>query len=40
VQFKPGLIDAAGNVFEESTRGFLQSFMDRFGELVGKVAPR
>ena len=39
VQFKPGLIDGAAAVTDESTRGFLQSFMGRFADLVRKLAP-
>ncbi len=39
VTFKPNLIDADGNVGDESTRKFLRDFVDRFATLVGRLAP-
>jgi chromate reductase len=40
VQFKPGLIDDNGAITDESTRGFLKSFLDQFAALVSRlVAP-
>jgi chromate reductase, NAD(P)H dehydrogenase (quinone) len=39
VQFRPGLIEG-GRVTDDTTRGFLQSFMGRFGDLVARLAPR
>jgi len=38
VTFKPNLIDEHGNVGDESTRTFLQGFVDRFASLVGRLA--
>jgi chromate reductase, NAD(P)H dehydrogenase (quinone) len=40
VQFRPGLVDAAGAVTDETTRAFLQAYMTRFGDLVRRTAPR
>jgi len=39
IQFKPNLIDEAGNVTDESTKTFLQGFVDRFATLVERLAP-
>jgi chromate reductase len=39
IQFKPDLIDDHGNIADESTRNFLQGFVDRFATLVGKLKP-
>jgi chromate reductase len=38
VSFKPGLIDADGAIADESTRKFLQSFVDQFATLVARFA--
>ncbi len=38
ITWKEGLVDEAGTVTVEATRGFLQGFMDRFAGLVGKLA--
>jgi chromate reductase len=38
INFKDGLIDEAGNVTDESTRKFLQTFVDSFARLVGAMA--
>lgn len=37
VQFKPNLVDDQGNVSDETTKKFLQSFVDRFATLVTKL---
>lgn len=39
ITFKPNLIDAEGNIGDESTRTFLQGFVDRFAWLVGRLSP-
>jgi chromate reductase, NAD(P)H dehydrogenase (quinone) len=38
VAFRPGLIDADGAMADESTRKFLQSFVDQFAALVARFA--
>jgi chromate reductase len=38
VTFKPNLIDAEGNIGDESTRNFLEGFLDRFATLVGRLS--
>jgi chromate reductase, NAD(P)H dehydrogenase (quinone) len=38
VQFKPNLVDDEGNITDESTKTFLQGFVDRFATLVGKLS--
>ncbi len=37
VQFKPNLVDDQGNVSDETTKKFLQGFVDRFATLVTKL---
>jgi chromate reductase, NAD(P)H dehydrogenase (quinone) len=37
ITFKPDLIDAEGNISVDTTRDFLQGFMDRFAKLVGRL---
>jgi chromate reductase, NAD(P)H dehydrogenase (quinone) len=39
VQFKPNLVDDQGNVTDEGTKKFLQSFVDRFATLVERLSP-
>jgi chromate reductase len=39
VTFKPDLIDVEGNIGDETTKKFLQDFIDRFAVLVGRLAP-
>jgi chromate reductase, NAD(P)H dehydrogenase (quinone) len=39
VTFKPELVDAQGNIPDESTRKFLQGFIDRFANLAERLAP-
>jgi chromate reductase, NAD(P)H dehydrogenase (quinone) len=39
VQFKPNLVDDQGNVTDENTKKFLQSFVDRFATLVERLSP-
>jgi chromate reductase len=36
---KPNLIDEEGNIADESTKKFLQGFVDRFATLVARLAP-
>lgn len=36
--FKPNLIDDRGNIGDESTRKFLQGFIDQFATLVGRLS--
>jgi chromate reductase len=40
VTFKPNLIDDHGNIGDESTKSFLQGFVDRFAALVERLAVR
>jgi chromate reductase, NAD(P)H dehydrogenase (quinone) len=40
ITFKPGLVDDDGNIAEESTRAFLQAFVDQFAALVAQVSVR
>ena len=37
ITFKPDLIDSDGNVADETTRKFLQGFLDKFAALVEKL---
>jgi chromate reductase len=39
VTFKPDLVDAAGSIADESTRGFLQAFVDQFAGLLQRPEP-
>jgi chromate reductase len=38
ITFKPGLLDEQGRIADESTRTFLQAFMDQLAALTGKLA--
>ena len=38
VTFKPNLVDEDGNITDESTRKFLQGFLDRFIPLVVRLS--
>jgi chromate reductase len=38
INFKPDLIDAQGKVADDNVRGFLQAFIDKFADFVGKLA--
>ena len=38
IGFKPGLVDADHNITDESTRAFLQNFVDQFASLVAALA--
>jgi chromate reductase len=38
ITFKPDLIDAEGTIANEDTRTFLQGFVNRFADLVGKLS--
>jgi chromate reductase len=40
IQFKPGLIADDGTVAEDSTKSFLQGFLNQFATLVGKLAAK
>lgn len=40
IQFKPDLVDAQGEVADESVRAFLKDFIDRFAAFAGKFAPQ
>jgi chromate reductase len=40
IQFKPELIDAQGNVVDESVRKFLKDFIDKFAGFAGRLAPQ
>jgi chromate reductase, NAD(P)H dehydrogenase (quinone) len=37
VTFKPNLIDDEGNISDDSTRKFLQGFIDQFASLVFRL---
>jgi chromate reductase, NAD(P)H dehydrogenase (quinone) len=39
ISYKPNLVDDQGNITDESTRNFLQGFVDRFATLVTKLMP-
>jgi chromate reductase len=39
VTFKPGLIDDAGRIGDDTTRKFLQGFVDRLASLANRLAP-
>ena len=39
IQFKPELIDAAGNVADDSARKFLKGFIDQFAVFASRFAP-
>src|SRR5262245_34545832 len=38
IAFEPGLIDDAGAITDEGTRGFLQAFIDQFAALLARLA--
>jgi chromate reductase len=38
ITFKPGLVDANDAIAEESTRSFLQAFVDQFASLAVRFA--
>jgi len=40
ITFKPDLIDAHGDIGEQSTRKFLHGFLDQFASLVTRLAVR
>jgi chromate reductase len=40
IQFKPDLIDAGGNVPDETVRKFLKAYIDQFAAFAGKFAPQ
>jgi chromate reductase, NAD(P)H dehydrogenase (quinone) len=39
ITFKPNLFDDNGNIGDETTQKFLQGFVDRFANLVERLAP-
>lgn len=39
ISFKPGLVDAGGTITDETTRGFLKTFIDQFAALAGRLSP-
>lgn len=39
IQFKPDLVDAQGDVADESVRTFLKAFVDQFAAFAGRFAP-
>src|SRR3974390_395737 len=39
VTFKPNLIDADGTIADDSTKKFMNDFVDRFAHLVARLAP-
>jgi chromate reductase, NAD(P)H dehydrogenase (quinone) len=38
ITFKPGLVDAGGAIADDSTRNFLQAFVDQFASLAARFA--
>jgi len=38
ITFKPNLVDADGHIGDESTRKFLEGFIDRFADLVARLS--
>lgn len=40
VTFKPGLVDESGHIADDSTRGFLQSFVDKFASYIERSSRR
>lgn len=40
VVFKDGLIDDDGDIADETTRKFLQGFVDNFAKLIGKIGEK
>ena len=39
ITFKPGLIDDAGRISDDTTRKFLQGFVDRLASFAARLAP-
>jgi chromate reductase len=39
ITFKPNLVDDQGNIADETTKKFLQGFVDRFATLVERLSP-
>jgi chromate reductase len=40
ITFKPGLVSDAGKIADDSTKAFLQSFVDQFASLVTRLSAR
>jgi chromate reductase, NAD(P)H dehydrogenase (quinone) len=38
ISFKPGLVDETNRIADDSTRKFLQGFLDQFATLVGRLS--
>jgi chromate reductase len=38
ISFKPGVVDANGNIADESTRGFLKAFIDQFATFAARFS--
>ena len=39
IQFRPDLIDAEGTIVDDSVRGFLKAFVDRFAAFAARLVP-
>jgi chromate reductase, NAD(P)H dehydrogenase (quinone) len=39
ITYKPGLVDDAGTITDDSTRAFLQGFVDKLASLTTRLAP-
>lgn len=40
ISFKPNMLDADGGIADDTTRAFVQAYIERFAVLVGKLVPR
>jgi chromate reductase, NAD(P)H dehydrogenase (quinone) len=40
ITFRPGLIDGEGRIADDSTRKFLQGFIDQFAVLTARLSPK
>src|SRR6266446_3939837 len=38
ISFRSGVLDADGNITDDSTRGFLKAFVDQFATLAGRLS--
>ena len=38
ISFRPGVLDANGNITDDSTRGFLKAFVDQFAAFAGRLS--
>ena len=39
IAFRPGLVDEAGRIADDSTRTFLKNFVDQFAALLSRLSP-